>query len=71
MLEPTLMNKDIRFKLAVADAYDAMTSNRAYRPAMSEQDARDEMARVSGSQLDAEIVRQFTRVLTADAEVRS
>jgi len=29
-----------------------MTSNRAYRPAMSQQEAIEEMHRVSGKQLD-------------------
>jgi len=58
-----LADHDIPFLskiLAVADSFDAMTSNRAYRPAMSRQEAREEMERVSGAQLDAAVVLQFT-----------
>ncbi len=40
----------------VADAYDAMTSARAYRPAMSPQAAMRELWRCSGTEYDAEIV---------------
>ena len=45
--------------IAVADTYDAMTSNRAYRRAMSLQDVKQEMMRVSGTQLDSEITQIF------------
>ncbi|MCK8114570.1 HD-GYP domain-containing protein [Anaerosoma tenue] len=50
--------------LAVADAYDAMTSDRAYRPRMTDKQAREELQRVADSQLDGEIVRQFTDMLS-------
>jgi putative nucleotidyltransferase with HDIG domain len=52
--------------LAVADAYDAMTSDRAYRPRMTDGQARQELHRVTDSQLDGEIVRQFTDMLAED-----
>ena len=52
--------------LAVADAYDAMTSDRAYRPRMTETQAREELLRVAGSQLDGEMVRRFTDLLGHD-----
>jgi len=52
--------------LAVADAYDAMTSDRAYRPRMTDQEAREELHRVAESQLDGEIVRQFTEMLAEE-----
>lgn len=52
--------------LAVADAYDAMTSDRAYRPRMTETQAREELLRVAGSQLDGEMVRRFTDLLGRD-----
>ena len=52
--------------LAVADAYDAMTSDRAYRPRMTETEAREELLRVAGSQLDGEMVRRFTDLLGHD-----
>lgn len=42
--------------LAVADCFDAMTSNRAYRKALAYSDACDELHSVAGSQLDAELV---------------
>ena len=57
----------------VADAYDAMTSNRAYRGRLSPRDAVDELQRCAGTQFDPEIVAAFTHELvervpaTADA----
>jgi putative nucleotidyltransferase with HDIG domain len=45
--------------LAVADAYDAMTSSRPYRKARSHGYAAEEIKRGSGSQFDAEVVRAF------------
>ncbi len=45
--------------LAVADAYDAMTSNRPYRDGMSPRVAREILANRSGIQWDAELVRAF------------
>lgn len=52
--------------LAVADAYDAMTSDRAYRPRMTDSQAREELLRVAGSQLDGEIVSRFTQMLARE-----
>jgi putative nucleotidyltransferase with HDIG domain len=54
--------------LAVADSYDAMTSDRAYRPGMSQEQALVEIARVAGRQLDRDIARQFS-ALIADGPV--
>lgn len=45
--------------MAVADSYDAMTSDRAYRRALTHERALDELRRCSGSQFDAEIVTAF------------
>jgi len=45
--------------LAAADAFDAMTSDRAYRPGMTSEQAEQEMLRVAGSQLDATVVAAF------------
>ena len=42
--------------LGVADAYDAMVSQRAYRPAHSEQRAIAELRAHSGTQFDSEVV---------------
>ena len=52
--------------LAVADAYDAMTSDRPYRKAMSVQAAVRELQASSGKQFDPEIVNIFiNKVLSA------
>jgi HD-GYP domain-containing protein (c-di-GMP phosphodiesterase class II) len=45
--------------IAVADTYDAMTSDRAYRRAKRIEDVIQELVDVSGTQLDAEITRVF------------
>jgi len=47
--------------LAVADAFDAMTSARPYREARSSEYAIEELLKGSGSQFDAEIVEVFCR----------
>ena len=49
--------------LAVVDAYEAMTNDRVYRPAMPESDARVELLRCAGTQFDAEIVATFLTLL--------
>jgi putative nucleotidyltransferase with HDIG domain len=43
--------------IAVADAFHAMTSDRAYRPAMPEHAAIAELSRGAGTQFDATVVR--------------
>lgn len=45
--------------LAVADAYDAMTSDRSYRPALSHREAVDRLRADAGTQFDPECVRAF------------
>ncbi|HMK49218.1 MAG TPA: HD domain-containing phosphohydrolase [Thermodesulfovibrionales bacterium] len=45
--------------IAVADAYDAMTSSRPYRKARSHEFATEEMVRCSNSQFDPEVVKAF------------
>lgn len=45
--------------LAVADAFDAMTSSRTYRAAMSAERAREVLSEGSGCQWDAEVVAAF------------
>ena len=48
--------------LAIADAYDAMTSDRPYRQAMSQTAAIAELQRFAGVQFDPELVDLFLRV---------
>ena len=48
--------------LAVADAYDAMTTNRPYRKAMSPKDALQELHYCSGSQFEPRIVKAFEQI---------
>lgn len=50
--------------IAVADAYDAMTSDRPYRKAMSHEEAVSELKRCSGTQFDPKVVTAFTNVNT-------
>ncbi len=47
--------------LAVADAFDAMTSERPYRPAMSVKDALAEIARNIGAQFDPNVATVFLK----------
>ena len=49
--------------LAVADAFEAMTSERVYRPAMSQDAAREELRACAGTQFDARVVEAFLTVL--------
>lgn len=51
--------------LAVADAYDAMTSNRPYRKALEPLEAMKEITDCSGTQFDPEVVKAFNGVFTA------
>jgi diguanylate cyclase (GGDEF)-like protein len=54
--------------LAVADAYEAMTADRVYRPALGEQAARAELRAGSDTQFDAEIVDAFLTALDRQAD---
>ncbi len=49
--------------LTVIDSYDAMTSRRVYRAAMSPLAARQELQRCSGTQYDPDVVSAFLKVL--------
>jgi cyclic di-GMP phosphodiesterase len=47
--------------VAVVDAYDAMTTNRAYRPPRPPADAIQELRRCAGVHFDSEVVEAFIR----------
>jgi HD-GYP domain-containing protein (c-di-GMP phosphodiesterase class II) len=49
--------------IAVADAYDAMTSDRPYRDAMPSRVARIRLVRAVGTQFDAAVVAAFEAIL--------
>ena len=49
--------------LAVADAYDAMTNDRAYRAAISKKEAIGEIRKHSGTQFDPDIVKLFFEIV--------
>lgn len=55
--------------LTVADAYEAMTSTRSYRPALSPIQALAELERCSGTQFDPEIVMVFVRILKKNKKI--
>lgn len=57
--------------LGVADAYDAMTSDRPYRRGMSPQVAAGILRENSGSQFTPAVVDAFLRVLTKKGELRA
>jgi diguanylate cyclase (GGDEF)-like protein/putative nucleotidyltransferase with HDIG domain len=68
-----ISGKDIPLEariLAVADAYEAMTSDRVYRPALSVAAARDELLRCAGTQFDGRVVDAFLTVLDREDAVR-
>jgi putative nucleotidyltransferase with HDIG domain len=54
--------------IAVADAYDAMTSDRPYRESMPSRVARLRMAQAVGSQFDTTIVAAFEAILALASE---
>lgn len=61
-----LSGEEIPFEariLAVAESYDAITSERPYRPARSSEEALAEIGRYAGSQFDGVVVDALVRVL--------
>lgn len=54
--------------LAVADSFDAMTSTRSYRVALTQGYAFAELRRHAGTQFDPEVVETFVEVLAASGE---
>ncbi len=49
--------------IAIADAYDGMVSNRAYREAMKPEDAMQVLEKLAGKQFDPQIVQSFREIL--------
>jgi HD-GYP domain-containing protein (c-di-GMP phosphodiesterase class II) len=54
--------------IAVADAYNAMTSDRPYRDAMPSRVARLRLAQAVESQFDTSVVAAFEAILTTASE---
>ena len=52
--------------IAVADSYDAMTSNRSYRKYLSQDVVRSEIEKNSGTQFDPEIVKCMLEIIDED-----
>ncbi|MDO7787554.1 HD-GYP domain-containing protein [Desulforamulus aquiferis] len=62
-----IMGENIPFEariVSVADAWDAMTSDRSYRKGMPMEQALVELQRHAGSQFDEYMVKVFTRIIT-------
>ncbi|HMB52876.1 MAG TPA: HD-GYP domain-containing protein [Thermoanaerobaculia bacterium] len=53
---------------AVVDSYDAITSDRPYRPARGHREATAELLRVAGSQLDPRVVDHFLEIPREELE---
>ncbi len=51
--------------MAVCDAFDAMTSDRAYRKAMNKKSALEEIEKNAGKQFDPAIVQEFFKMIKA------
>lgn len=56
--------------IAVADAYDAMTSKRTYNRIVSQDEVREEIRRSMGTQLDPEFAQVMLDLIDEDTEYR-
>ena len=56
--------------IAVADAYDAMSSNRSYRAAIPQDRVREELVKGSGMQFDPEFAKAMIHLIDLDTEYR-
>jgi len=54
--------------ISVVDAFDAMTSDRPYRKAMSTQEAVKELQKNSGTQFDPDVVNAFVKIIESQPE---
>lgn len=57
--------------IAIADAYDTMVSGRSYKPALSKEQALEELKRGSGTQFDPEMVGIFVKILNRELSPRT
>jgi diguanylate cyclase (GGDEF)-like protein len=57
--------------IAACDAFDAMTSDRPYRSAMSAETALEEVQRCAGTQFDPRIVKALTAVVSEPELIRA
>jgi two-component system cell cycle response regulator len=57
--------------IAICDAYQAMTSNRSYHQAMTEQQAREELRRCAGTRFDPRLTRLFLAERVGSAQRRT
>lgn len=67
-----LARESIPFKAritAIADAFDAMTSSRSYRAALSAEEAYDRVVQGAGTQFDPELVEHFKKVFPSWVEL--
>lgn len=56
--------------MAVVDSYDAMTSDRTYRKALSQEHAVNELTENAGTQFDPKIVKVFIKILRKEMGVK-
>ena len=54
----------------MADVYDAMTSKRSYRDVLPQSVVREELMKVSGSQLDPRFTDIMLQMMDEDVEYR-
>ena len=54
--------------VAVADAYDAMTSNRSYRRYMTQEKVRSELENGKGTQFDPKIAEYLIQMIDEDTK---
>ena len=61
------ISQDVRI-LAISDAFDAMTSSRAYRSAMTREQAFAELRRGSGTLWDADLIDAFIQMIENEGD---
>lgn len=69
-----LKGKDIPLEcrmLAIVDAFDAMTSDRPYRKAMSVEQALEELKRCAGEQFDPFLVNKFIELIQKEEKIKN